>query len=103
MVKPKKIQTVKPEMPSSKKIPLRMCIACRQLKEKRDMLRVVKNGDGKIFLDFSSKAQGRGAYICNSCDCVKKLKRNRLLNKVFSSEVDEKVYNAIEEEFFGAK
>ena len=48
-------------MPKQKKIPLRMCIACRELKEKREMLRVVKNGEGKIFLDFSSKAAGRGA------------------------------------------
>ncbi len=91
------------KMPKTKKIPLRMCIACRELKEKREMLRVVKDGDGKIFIDFSSKANGRGAYICNSPECVKKLKRQRLLNKVFSSEVDESVYAEIEEEYFGKR
>ncbi len=90
-------------MPKNNKIPLRMCIACRELKEKREMLRVVKNSEGKIFLDFSSKAQGRGAYICNNTECVKKLKKYRLLNKVFSSEVDENVYTAIEEEYFGSR
>lgn len=88
---------------SNKKIPLRMCIACRELKEKRDMLRVVKNGDGKIFIDFSSKASGRGAYICNNPDCIKKLAKQRLLNKVFSCAVDAEVYAQIEEEYFGAK
>lgn len=88
-------------MPKTKKIPLRMCISCRELKEKRDMLRVVKNGDGKIFLDFSSKASGRGAYICNSPECIKKLKKQRLLNKVFSCAVGDEVYTAIEEEYFG--
>lgn len=80
-----------------------MCIACRELKEKRSMLRVVKNSDGKIFLDFSSKASGRGAYVCDNPECIKKLKKQRLLNKVFSCAVDESIYTAIEEEYFGAK
>ena len=88
-------------MPKQKKIPLRMCVACRELKEKKDMLRVVKNSEENIFLDFSSKAAGRGAYICDNPECIKKLKRQRLLNKVFSCAVDEKVYTAIEEEYFG--
>lgn len=90
-------------MPKTQKIPLRMCIACRELKDKKSMLRVVKNKEGKIFLDFSSKASGRGAYICDSAECVKKLGKQKLLNKVFSSEVDASVYAAIEEEYFGAK
>ena len=79
-----------------------MCIACRQLFEKREMLRVVKN-DCKIFLDFTSKAAGRGAYVCNNPDCIKKLKKQRLLNKVFSSSVDDEIYDAIEEVYFDAK
>ena len=87
---------------TTKKMPLRMCIACRQLFEKRQLLRVVKN-DEKIFLDFTFKASGRGAYVCDNPDCVKKLKRQKLLNKVFSSFVDEEIYNAIEEAYFGAK
>ena len=80
-----------------------MCIACRELKEKRSMLRVVKNSEGKIFLDFSSKASGRGAYVCDNPECIKKLKKQRLLNKVFSCAVDESIYTAIEEEYFGSK
>jgi hypothetical protein len=90
-------------MPKQKKIPLRQCIACRELKEKRDMLRIVKNKDEEIFLDFSGKAAGRGAYICDNADCIKKLKKQRLINKAFSCNVDEKVYDAIEEEYFGKK
>ena len=88
-------------MTKQKKIPPRMCIACRELKEKREMLRIVKPADGDIFIDFSSKASGRGAYICNNPECVKKLKKQKLLNKVFSCAVDDKVYTAIEEEYFG--
>ena len=90
-------------MPKTKKIPLRQCIACRELKEKRQMLRVVKNNQGQIFLDFSGKASGRGAYVCDNADCIKKLKKNRLINKAFSCEVDDGIYAAIEEEYFGKK
>lgn len=86
-----------------KKIPLRQCIACRELKEKKSMLRIVKNSEGKIFIDFSSKAAGRGAYICDNPDCIKKLKKGRLLNKVFSGAVDDSIYAAVEEEYFGKK
>ncbi len=80
-----------------------MCVACRELKEKRSMLRVVKNSDGKIFLDFSSKASGRGAYVCDNPACINKLKKQRILNKVFSCAVEEEIYSAIEEEYFGKK
>ncbi len=90
-------------MPKTKKIPLRMCIACRELKEKREMLRVVREQSGKIFIDFSSKASGRGAYICDNAECIKKLKKQRLLNKVFSCEVGAEIYDAVEEEYFGKR
>lgn len=84
-----------------KKIPLRTCIACREEKPKRDMLRVVKNADGEIRLDFSGKLPGRGAYLCNNEACVKKLRKYRLLHKNFSCDVPEEVYARIEEEFLG--
>ncbi|MCH5147896.1 MAG: YlxR family protein [Clostridiales bacterium] len=90
-------------MPKTNKIPMRMCIVCRELKEKREMLRIVKNAEEKIFIDFSSKAQGRGAYICDNPDCIKKLTSRRLLNKVFSRQVQDEVYTAITEEYFGKK
>ena len=90
-------------MPKEKKIPLRMCIACREMKPKKEMLRIVKNAAGDINLDFSGKLPGRGAYICDSEACIKKLAKYRLLHKTFSREVDESVYKAIEEEFLRAK
>ena len=82
-----------------RQIPLRTCIACREEKPKRDMLRVVRNAEGKIDLDFSGKLPGRGAYLCDSADCIKRLRRYRLLNKAFSAEVPEEVYLRIEEEY----
>lgn len=87
---------------AEKKIPMRTCIACREEKPKREMLRIVKNAAGEISLDFSGKLPGRGAYICDSAACIAKLKKYRLLNKTFSAPVPEEVYARIEEEF-GAK
>lgn len=86
-------------MPKQKKIPLRMCVACREGKPKKEMLRIVKNAAGEITLDFSGKLSGRGAYICNNAECVRKLRKYKLLHKIFSCEVDESVYSRIEEEF----
>ena len=86
-------------MHKQKKIPLRMCVACREGKPKKEMLRIVKNAAGEISLDFSGKVAGRGAYICNNAECVKKLRRQKLLHKTFSCEVSAEVYDRIEEEF----
>lgn len=90
-------------MPKVKKIPLRQCIACREAKEKKLMLRVVKTAEGNVFLDFSGKASGRGAYICDNPDCIARLKKNKLLDRVFACRIDEGVYAAIEGEYFGRK
>lgn len=85
-----------------KKIPMRMCVCCRQMKPKKDMLRIVKSGDD-ISIDFTGKKNGRGAYICDDAECVKKLRRQKVLNKVFSAAVGEEVYLKIEENFFDKK
>ena len=90
-------------MPKEKSAPMRMCVACREMKPKKEMLRVVKNADGEIFLDFSGKASGRGAYICDQAECVKKLNKYKLLNKTFSAEVSQEVYQRIEEEFYAKR
>ena len=86
-----------------KKIPMRTCIACREEMPKREMLRIVKNADGEIRLDFSGKLPGRGAYICDSAACIAKLKKYKLLHKNFSCAVPEEIYLRIEEEYNGAK
>lgn len=86
-----------------KKIPMRMCIACHEMKPKKEMLRIVKPKEGDISIDFTGKAAGRGAYICDDPNCIKKLKKARLLNKVFSAEIPQEIYEKIEEEFFAEK
>lgn len=75
---------------------LRMCIACREMKDKRSLLRIVKNKEGKIFVDLTGKASGRGAYICKDIKCIEKLKKQKILNKIFKMMVDETVYKEIE-------
>lgn len=84
-------------MPKTKKIPLRMCIACREMKPKSEMARVVRNAEGEIMLDPTGKAPGRGAYVCGAGECLKKLGGKKLLHKTFSSEVSEEIYRGIEE------
>ena len=86
-----------------KKIPMRMCIACHEMKPKKEMLRIVKPKEGDIAIDFTGKPAGRGAYISDDPNCIKKLKKARLLNKVFSAEIPQEVYEKIEEEFFAEK
>lgn len=85
-------------MPKTKKIPMRMCIACREMKPKAEMTRVVKTADDEIYLDPTGKAAGRGAYVCSNADCLKKLSGKKLLHKAFSANVGDEVYQGIGEE-----
>lgn len=84
-------------MPKTKKIPMRMCIACREMKPKQEMTRVVKNAEGEIRLDPTGKMPGRGAYVCNGEECLKKLGLKKLLHKAFSADVSSEVYRSIGE------
>lgn len=90
-------------MSKTKKIPMRMCIACREMKPKKEMLRVVKNADGEIFSDPTGKAAGRGAYVCNEDACLKKLNVKKLLHKAFSTDVSAQIYQDVEDELGGEK
>lgn len=90
-------------MAKSKSVPMRMCIACREMKPKKEMLRVVKTAQGDILVDVSGKAAGRGAYICTAELCQKKLNDKKLLNKAFSADVAASVYENVKEERLGEK
>jgi len=81
-----------------KKIPVRMCLVCREHLPKQDLIRVVKNKEGKIFIDKTFKAQGRGAYICKKEQCMLKLIKNRGLNRAFKCEIPNEIYNQIKGE-----
>lgn len=82
---------------------LRMCVACRNMKDKKDLIRIVKDKEGNIFIDNTGKKNGRGAYICNDEECLKKLVKQKSLNKAFKTNVSEEIYKALEEEILGHK
>jgi predicted RNA-binding protein YlxR (DUF448 family) len=83
-----------------KKVPMRTCIACRTEKPKKELIRVVKFGD-EISLDLTGKKNGRGAYVCNDEACIAKLKKQKMLNRAFSCQVPDQVYDKILEDFLG--
>ncbi|MBE6862246.1 MAG: YlxR family protein [Ruminococcus sp.] len=78
-----------------KKIPMRMCLGCNEMKPKKELIRVVKSPEGEISLDFTGKKQGRGAYICRSADCFEKARKGRRFEKSFSCKIEESVYEVM--------
>ncbi len=81
-----------------KKVPLRMCVGCGEMKDKRELTRIVKSKEGEISLDPTGKKSGRGAYICPSPECLKKARKSRRIEKSFASKIPDEVYDALEEE-----
>ena len=75
-----------------KKIPMRMCIACHEMKPKKEMLRIVKPKEGDAFIDHTGKAAGRGAYICDRPECLRKCVKNRLFDRVFKEKLSDETY-----------
>lgn len=78
-----------------KKVPQRKCISCQDRDSKKELMRIVKNKEGEIFVDNTLKANGRGAYICKSEECIKKAISSKALNRAFKMEVPEEVYEKI--------
>ena len=87
----------------NKKIPLRQCVGCGEMKDKRDMIRVVKTPEDSITLDFKGKMNGRGAYICNDPSCLTKAMKNKGLERSFKVSIPEDVKTRLKEEFELAK
>ena len=79
----------------AKKIPMRMCIGCGEMKPKKELIRVVKSPEGEIALDFTGKKAGRGAYLCRSQECLTQAQKSRRLEKNFSCRVDAEVYEVM--------
>lgn len=85
-------------MKKNKKIPLRKCLGCNEMKPKKELLRVVRNKEGIISVDTMGRAQGRGAYICNEKQCFEKAKDLKMFNRAFQCNVPEEIYeNLIKE------
>ena len=81
-----------------KELPKRTCMGCQEIKLKKDLIRIVKNKQGEIFVDKTSKANGRGAYICNSKECLEKVMKSKRLEKVFEQKIDDSIYESLKGE-----
>lgn len=83
-------------MKKTRKIPQRKCIVCGSLKDKGDLLRIVKNKEEGILIDESGKLNGRGAYVCKDESCIKGLKKSNKLNQAFKMKIDDGIYEELE-------
>ncbi len=81
-----------------KKIPLRKCTGCGEMKPKKELIRVVRSPDGHISLDLIGRAAGRGAYICPAIDCLRAARKAHRLERSFSCAIPEDIYDRMEQE-----
>ena len=81
-----------------KKIPMRQCLGCREMKPKKELIRVVRSPEGEISLDFKGKANGRGAYLCPSAECLKKAVKARALERAFEMQIPPEIYERLKQE-----
>lgn len=81
-----------------KKIPVRQCLGCNEHKPKAELLRVVRSPEGEISLDFTGKKSGRGAYICHSLACLKRVRKSRRLEHNLACPISPEVYDRMEAE-----
>ncbi len=78
-----------------KKIPMRTCIGCRNVRPKNTMIRIIKDKNGQVSPDPGGKADGRGAYVCRQTECFEKLKKTKALSRTFKTQVPDDVYDSI--------
>ena len=86
-------------MNSNKKIPMRKCVGCQEMKSKKEMLRVIRTQEGEFLLDATGKKNGRGAYLCFSGECLEKAMKNKGLERSLKTPVPREVYESLKKEF----
>ena len=83
----------------NKKIPMRQCVGCKEMKNKREMMRVLKTAEGPIVIDTTGRKNGRGAYLCMTKECLVKARKNKGLERSFKMSIPDEVYEEREKEF----
>ena len=81
-----------------KKIPMRMCVACREMRAKKDLMRIVRTEDGTLLLDNTGKRNGRGAYLCRDAACVQKALKTRALERALEAPMNDALKTALDAE-----
>lgn len=85
-------------MGGNRKVPMRQCVGCQEMKNKKEMIRVIRTNESEFLLDATGKKNGRGAYICPNPDCLKKAVKNKGLERSFKQAIPKEVYEALEKE-----
>ena len=88
-------------MQKPKKVPQRQCLGCREMKDKKALIRVVRSPEGEISLDFKGKKPGRGAYVCPDPACLAKVRKSRALERAFESAIPAEVSGLLEQQMEG--
>ena len=78
-----------------KKIPMRQCVGCREMKAKKELVRVVRSPEGEISLDFRGKAPGRGAYVCPQAECLRRARKAKALERGFDCQIPQEIYDQL--------
>lgn len=81
-----------------KKVPLRKCTGCQQMKEKKELIRVVRTDENQYYIDLTGKMSGRGAYICKSIECFEKAFKSKGLERSFKSTIPKDIYEKLKSE-----
>ena len=81
-----------------KKVPVRKCIGCQEMKNKKELIRIVRNDEGEFSIDTTGKKAGRGAYICPNVECFEKARKSKGLERSFKAAVPAEVYDKLREE-----
>lgn len=81
-----------------KKIPLRMCLGCHEMKPKKELIRIVKNNEDLIQIDETGKKNGRGAYICNKLECLQKARKTKKLDRAFNKKIEDEIYDQLKKQ-----
>ena len=90
-------------MAGVKKIPMRMCTGCLEMKPKKELIRIVKTPDGNVVVDTTGKQSGRGAYICRNKECLEKSFKTKKLNKSLNTAISDEIYNKLRDEVLDAE
>ena len=85
-----------------KKIPMRQCLGCREMKPKRELIRAVRSPEGQVSLDFNGKKPGRGAYVCRNPECLKRAVKSKALSRAFGVEIPQSVMELLNEQMEGS-
>ncbi len=83
----------------AKKIPMRQCVGCGEMKSKKEMMRVLKTPEETIVLDVTGKKNGRGAYLCKKKECLGQARKNKGLERSFKMRIPNEIYDDLEKEF----